>query len=228
MRISVVIPTHNEEKNIAHCLNSLTSQTRKLDEIIVVSNCSSDKTEEIVKGYPDVTLEILNVKGIILARNRGFDMASGDIVARCDADTILPKDWIEKIEETFEKNKSAAAVSMPVLVHDIPHFDKPLFFFYSYMFVPRLFIGHYPLVGPSMAVKKEFWNKIENDLCKDEKKVHEDLDISFHIKKYGPVIHDSRNLSLTSGRRIRYNPWSFFGEYTIRFFKMLWSHRHLI
>jgi glycosyltransferase involved in cell wall biosynthesis len=227
MKISVVIPAHNEEKHIAKCLDNLINQTRLPDEIIVVSNCSTDQTEKIVNSYPDVTLLILNVKGIIPARNKGFDLASGDIIARCDADTFVPKDWIEKIEKGFAQDKSAVAMSMPVLIHDIPYGDRYRFLFYLYMSIPRLLIGHYPLVGPSMAVKKDAWIKIEKELCTDARAVHEDLDISFHIKKLGPVIHDPSNLILTSGRRMRYNPKSFFGEYTFRFFKMLWSHCHL-
>ena len=228
MKISVVIPAHNEEKHITHCLDSLNNQTRSPDEIIVVSNSSTDQTEEIVKNYPKVTLISLNVKGIIPARNKGFDLAKGDIVARCDADTILPRDWIEKIEMAFSNDKSAVALSMPVLVNDIKFGDKFLFLFYLYMLIPRLIMGHYPVVGPSMAVKKEAWDKIESELCTDAVKVHEDIDISFHIKKLGNIIHDRSNLALTSGRRIKYNPWSFFGEYTIRSFKMLYSHRHLV
>lgn len=85
-------------------------------------------------------------------------------------------------------------------------------------------MGHYPLPGPSMAVKKSAWEKIKGELCTDPKKVHEDLDLSFHIKKLGKVYHDKNNLVLTSGRRIKDNPLSFFGEYTWRFFKMSISH----
>lgn len=228
MKVSVVIPAHNEEEHIAKCLDSLKNQTRLPDEIIVVSNSSTDRTEKIVKSYAKITLISLNVKGLISARNKGFSMVKGDIIARCDSDTILPNDWIEKIEIAFSKNKSAVALSLPVLVHDIKYGDRFKFIFYAYMLVPRLIIGHYPLVGPSMAIKKIAWEKIVSELCLDEKKVHEDVDISVHIKKLGPVIHDSSNLALTSGRRIRYNPVSFFIEYTIRFFKMCWSHRHLL
>ncbi|MFA5770944.1 MAG: glycosyltransferase family 2 protein [Patescibacteria group bacterium] len=227
MKISVVVPAHNEEKHIVSCLESLTNQTRQPDEIIVVSNSSTDRTEEIVKSYPKVTLLSLDVKGIIPARNKGFDLATGDIIARCDADTILPKDWVKKIEDSFLNNQSAVALSMPVLVNDIKFGDRFLFLFYLYMLIPRLTMGHYPVVGPSMAVKKEAWDKIKSELCTDAVKVHEDIDISFHIKKLGNIIHDRSNLALTSGRRIKYNLWSFFGEYTLRFFKMLYTHRHL-
>ncbi len=223
MKISVVIPVYNEEKCIKNCLDSLMNQEEKPDEIIVVDNNCTDKTVSIAKSYK---IRIVQEKkqGIIPARNTGFDSVTGDIIARCDADTILPPDWIKNIKNSFLKDKSIVAVSTPVLVHDIKFGNKFTFLFYLYMFIPKLFIGYYPLLGPSMAIKKTVWDKIKKELCTDPKKVHEDLDISFHIKKYGKVYHDRKNLALTSGRRIKNNPLSFFGEYTLRFFKMLKNH----
>lgn len=224
MKVSVVIPVYNEEKYIKNCLDSLMEQEEKPDEIIVVDNNCTDKTVSIVKKYQGIKIIQEKKQGIIAARNAGFDHAQGDIVARCDADSVVPPDWIKNINNDFSMDSSIVAVSMPVLVNDIKWGDKFLFLFYLYMFIPRIFIGHYPLVGPSMAVRKTAWEKIKQELCIDGKKVHEDLDISFHIRKLGKVYHDKKNLVLTSGRRIKYNPLSFFGEYTLRFFKMLKNH----
>lgn len=225
MKISVVIAAHNEEKNIGYCLESLMNQTYKPLEIIVVDNNSKDKTAEISKKYKNVRVVFEKEQGIIPTRNTGFSKVKGDIIARCDADTKVPSDWLEKINKVFSKNSSIIAISMPVLFHDIaPIGDKPIFLFYLYMLIPKMFIGHYPLLGPSMAIKKIAWEKIKDELCTDPTKVHEDLDISFHIRKLGQVFHDRSNFILTSGRRIKYRPWSFFGEYTIRFFKMLKYH----
>lgn len=225
MKISVVIAAYNEEKSIGNCLDNILNQTKKPYEIIVVDNNSTDKTAEVLKKYKNVKVVFEKKQGIIPARNSGFEKAKGDIIARCDADTLVPQDWLEKIEKAFSENDSVVASSMPVLIHDIPPIgDKPKFLFYTYMFIPRIFIGHYPLLGPTMAVKKSAWDKIKKELCTDPRTVHEDLDISFHIRKLGRVYHDNENLVLTSGRRMKYNPWSFFGEYTVRFFKMLRNH----
>ena len=51
--LSVAIATHNEEKNIAKCLNAVKSW---VDEIVIVDGQSSDKTTQIVKKYPKVRL----------------------------------------------------------------------------------------------------------------------------------------------------------------------------
>lgn len=224
MKISVVIPAYNEEKHIENCLDSLMKQERKPDEILVVDNNSTDSTAEIVRKYKTVTLIKEKKQGIIPTRNTGFDMAKGDIIARCDADTIVPENFVKNILEDFEKNNSIVAVSMPIMFYDVPVIRRFRFLYYPYMFVPKILLGHYCLVGPGMAVRKKIWNKIRPDLCTDEKAVHEDVDVSLHIEKYGKIFHDKNILVKASGRRPMYNPLSFFGEYTWRFFKMLWHH----
>ena len=224
MNVSVVIPAHNEEKHIGKCLDSLMNQEEKPYEIIVVNNSSTDDTAGVVKKYKGVILVSKKEPGIIPTRNEGFDMAKGVVIARCDADTMVPKDWIKNIALDFERDESIVAVSMPVLFSDIKWASKWLLLYYLYMFIPRIFMGHYPLVGPSMAVRKSAWEKIRKELCTDAKAVHEDIDVSFHIKKLGKVYHDGSTVALSSGRRMRYHPWSFFGEYAIRFFKMLRTH----
>lgn len=228
MKVSVVIPVYNEEKRIKNCLNSLINQSEKPDEIIVIDNNCTDKTIEIAKRYKDVVVYKENKQGILFARNAGFNKAQYEIIARSDADTILPIDWIKKIKQSFLKDKRIVAVSTPVFIYNFKSSEKFAFLYYFYMFVPFIMMGYYPPVGPSMAIKKSVWKKIKDDLCLDQAKVHEDLDVSFHAKKLGTIYHDKTNLVMTSGRRLIDNPSSFFGEYTFRFFKMYWSHRHLI
>ena len=224
MTVSVVIPAYNEQNSIGLCLDSLMNQEQKPDEIIVVNNNSADRTAEIVKKYTGVSLYLQKLKGTIPTRNYGFEVARGDIVARCDADTIVPKNWIKDIVLDFEKDKSIVAVSTPVLFYDIKWANQLLLLYYLYMFIPRIFMGHYPVVGPSMAVLRSAWEKIDQDLCTDPKKVHEDIDISFHIMKLGKVYHDPKIIAHTSGRRMEHHPLTFFGEYALRFFKMLGTH----
>jgi glycosyltransferase involved in cell wall biosynthesis len=228
MKVSVVIPVYNEEKRIKKCLDSLVNQSEKPDEIIVVDNNCTDGTIGIVKKYKEVTIVKESKQGILFARNAGFDRATGDVIARSDADTILPANWIKSIKQAFMKDKNIIALSTPVFVYGFGFMDIFSFFYYAYMFIPMMMMGHYPLVGPSMAIKRSIWEKVREELCTDQVKVHEDLDVSFHIKKLGVIYHDKKNLVFTSGRRMLYSPASFFGEYTYRFFKMYFSHRHLL
>src|SRR5437763_970821 len=101
MKISVVIPVYNEEKYLHDCLTALQHQTRKADEIIVVNNNSTDSSAQIAEK---LGARVVNEskQGMIFARNRGFNEATGDVIARCDADTRVPPDWLEKIEHHFQ------------------------------------------------------------------------------------------------------------------------------
>jgi len=104
--ISVVVPTYNEEQNIERCLASLADQTVPRDsyEIIVVDGNSKDKTRELAEPLAD-NVFIQTSKRVGGARNDGAMAASGDIVATTDADCILPRDWVERIERNFAERE---------------------------------------------------------------------------------------------------------------------------
>ena len=228
MGVSVVIPVFNEEKRIKNCLDSLMCQKEKPDEIIVVDNNCTDKTISIVKKYKDIKIIIRETRqGMIPARNTGFNNAKNEIIAKCDADTVLPSNWIKNIKTNFSQDSSLVGISMPISLNDVHLVGSSTFLFYIYMLIPRLIIGVYPMVGPSYAIRKTVWNKVKSKICLDDKVVHEDIDLSLHVKKYGKIFHDKKTIVSSSARRIITNPLSFFGEYNIRFFKMLYSHRYL-
>lgn len=228
MKVSVVIPVYNEEKYIKNCLDSLMNQTEKPDEIIVVDNNCTDKTIDIVKKYSVVKIIKEKNQGMTMARNTGFNAAKNEILAKCDADTILPNYWIKNIKRTISDDNSIVGISMPLNLNDISLISNSNWPFYIYYFIPKLLIGVYPFIGPSYVIKKTIWNKVKDKICLDDKVVHEDVDLCLHIKNYGKIYHDGKTIVISSARRIINNPISFFCEYTVRFFKMLYFHRHLI
>lgn len=102
--ISVIIPSYNEEANIARCLESLVKQTipRKDYEIIVVDGNSKDHTREIAERYADQVFIQTSAK-VGGARNDGVMKSTGDIIVTTDADCIIPPDWLENIRYEFSK-----------------------------------------------------------------------------------------------------------------------------
>src|SRR5579871_2615827 len=111
MKVSVVIPAHNEEKTIGKTLESLCHQTISPDEIIVVDNACTDKTAQIAHSF-GVRVVREEVQGITTARNRGFNEAKYDIIARTDADSVVSPTWVEQLKKNFE-NSRVVAVSGP-------------------------------------------------------------------------------------------------------------------
>lgn len=102
-KVSVVIPTYNEEKDIGDLMECLCKQTFKDFEVIVVDNFSNDNTLNIVKKYRKrLKIRVYKRRGnVSFARNFGFKKASGEIMVFLDADIVVPKDFIEKIYRSF-------------------------------------------------------------------------------------------------------------------------------
>ena len=90
VRVSVVVPARNEELMIGLCLHSLLNQEVMPDEIIMVDNASDDRTVEIAERFEGIRIIQEARKGIVFARNAGFDAATGEIIARCDAGLPAP------------------------------------------------------------------------------------------------------------------------------------------
>lgn len=101
IKISVVIPTYNEEKCIKNCLNSVMNGSVIPLEIIVADGGSSDNTVEIAKNM-GVTVIDNPHKHAAGGRNEGIKIAQGNVIAFIDADCIADKYWLEEIKNTFE------------------------------------------------------------------------------------------------------------------------------
>lgn len=223
MRVSVVIPAYNEEKNIGTCLDYLLNQEEKPDEIIVVDNNSKDKTAQIAKKY-GARVVVEKIQGMIPARNAGFNAAKYEVIARTDADTMPPKDWILKIKKYF-KDSDLGAISGPAAYFGIPAMSALSLSFTFFLFqTVGLTLGHPILFGPNMALRKSAWEKVKNDVCLKDSDVHEDVDLSIHLNPI-TIIKFDWNFSI---RTVRGRWLKIMTVYVTRFIKMLQTHRKLI
>jgi glycosyltransferase involved in cell wall biosynthesis len=94
--ISVIIPTFNYGAFLGACLDSVRAQTYKNIEIIVVDDGSTDATAEIAAAYPEARYVYQENSGVSAARNRGFDLSTGDFIAFIDAARLLGADKLAK------------------------------------------------------------------------------------------------------------------------------------
>jgi glycosyltransferase involved in cell wall biosynthesis len=119
MRISCIIPAHNEELLIGGCIDSIIENSnRRLLEIIVVDNASSDQTGNIARQRANVRVIREERKGLCYARERGRLEAAGDFFAFIDADCRMPPGWIDFVEAYFQQNTEVVCLSGPPVYYD--------------------------------------------------------------------------------------------------------------
>jgi glycosyltransferase involved in cell wall biosynthesis len=94
--VSVVIAAHNEERYIAECLRSLSRQTYSPIEIIVVDDGSTDETATLA-SQEGTTLIRQDHVGAGAARNRGAELARGDILVFVDADMVMAPGFVDRL-----------------------------------------------------------------------------------------------------------------------------------
>lgn len=92
-KISVVVPMYNVEEYLNLCITSILEQTFKDFELILIDDCSKDKTLEVAESFSDSRIKILrnekNLENPRLVRNVGMNAAQGDYIFFCDADDAL-------------------------------------------------------------------------------------------------------------------------------------------
>lgn len=109
-KVSVLIPAHNEEKNIEMTLRSVLNleYPKNLLEVIVIDDASTDKTKDIVERVENVTL-LSNKKNMGKAHslNRAIKIASGEIIACIDADSTVDSKILKKMVGYFDEPEVA-------------------------------------------------------------------------------------------------------------------------
>src|SRR3989304_9752749 len=112
--ISVIIALYNSEKVIGKCLESVYMSSFKDYEVIVIDDCSTDKSSEIASTFPCRLLNLPVNSGPAHARNVGVEQSKGDILLFIDSDTELDRRALGLINETFKKeNNLVALVGLP-------------------------------------------------------------------------------------------------------------------
>jgi glycosyltransferase involved in cell wall biosynthesis len=96
MNVSVVMPVYNAEATVHQALDSVRTQTFQSLEIIVVNDGSTDNSLEILRQQPDIKLLDHSHRGIVPALNDGLTAASGNYIARMDADDLCHPERIEQ------------------------------------------------------------------------------------------------------------------------------------
>ena len=107
--ISIIIPAYNSEKFIFECISNIYNQINEKIELIIINDCSTDKTEKICNKFvrKNSYIKLINLKknsGVSIARNLGIRKSKGKYLIFLDSDDLLINSTLLKINKLIEKS----------------------------------------------------------------------------------------------------------------------------
>ncbi|HEM2651409.1 TPA: glycosyltransferase family 2 protein [Streptococcus suis] len=101
-KVSIIVPVYNTEDYIGECIESILNQSLTDIELILVNDCSTDRSLDILRKYEQIDSRIhiidsLSNTGVGEARNKGIERASGQYISFVDSDDFLKIDMFEKL-----------------------------------------------------------------------------------------------------------------------------------
>ena len=105
--VSIIIPTYNTEKYIEKCIQSVLEQTYTDYEIIIVDDCSTDNSMDVVARFKDPRIKVIKNeinRGPSYSRNRGIQLSKGDFIALLDSDDWWTPNRLEVMMDFIESH----------------------------------------------------------------------------------------------------------------------------
>lgn len=131
-KVSVCIPVYKVERYIGRCIESIQKQLLTDIEIILVNDCTPDKSMNIVRKYAagDPRIKILEHeknRGLMTARHSAYTVAQGDYITFCDSDDTLPADALEMLyKKALETSADIVAGPFEMIYDDGTSRVKPI------------------------------------------------------------------------------------------------------
>ncbi|WP_257998250.1 glycosyltransferase [Zhihengliuella halotolerans] len=232
--VSIIIPAYNEEAVIRQCVEAAIYQTVPAHEIIVVDNRSTDSTAKIVQQvaheFPESPIRLLRQdehQGLIPTRDFGLGSATGQVLGRIDADSLIEPTWVERVAETFA-DPAVDGATGPVLYYDMPlrRFGLKADDRIRQLVLKVAYRQYHFLFGSNMALRASAWEKVADEVCRDEEdQMHEDIDISVHMAQHDMLIRYVPDMIAgMSARRLEDSPKDY-RYYVTRFDRTYRAHQ---
>ncbi len=203
--VSVVVPVKDDAPALRRCLDLLGQQTVRPFEVVVVDNGSVDDSAAVAAAYGARVVGEPRA-GIPAAAAAGYDAARGEVIARCDADSAPPPDWLARIVVAFQDDPALEAVTGTGWFYDLPRpqaWSMRWLYLGTYFTTVHAALGHTALWGSNMAFRRRSWLDVSAAVHRDDPQLHDDIDLAFAL---GPDrrIRFDRGLRVgVSGRCLR-------------------------
>lgn len=99
-KVSIIMSAYNASSTIKRAIDSVLTSTYRNIELVIIDDCSTDDTENIVKEYTDPRIKYIRHKrnlGCGWSRNHGVKASTGDYTLFVDSDDWIEKDWVENL-----------------------------------------------------------------------------------------------------------------------------------
>lgn len=192
--VSVVVPVLDDAEHLRVCLALLAAQSRPALEVVVVDNGCMDDSAVLARAAGARVVHEPR-RGVPAAAAAGLDAAVGELLVRCDADTRMPADWLERIVARFDADPGLDALTGPGTFHDQPGPRgrvRAALYTGAYRWGAGAAVAATPVWGSNCALRAEAWQAVRTRVHRERGDVHDDLDLSFQLA--------------LAGRRIRFDP----------------------
>ncbi len=132
MNHSVIVPTSNRIEQLRLCLQALDSaqQPSAEWEVLVIDNseeAARPANKEVVGSFGNSRFRYDSIPpyGLLVARHRGVELSSGQIVSFLDDDSLVSESWLQGMEEAFADEKVVLPRNRIGVLADPQHFDAP-------------------------------------------------------------------------------------------------------
>lgn len=161
MKVSIITAVINSSKTIEDCILSVTNQSYKDIEHMIIDGGSTDGTIDIISRHKNIIAKVVSEQdyGIYYALNKGLKLASGDIVGFLHADDYYANDKvIETVVETFKiKNVDSCYADLQYVDKNNP--DKVVRYWKSSDYNYNKFKYGWMPPHPTFFVKKTIYEK---------------------------------------------------------------------
>lgn len=235
---SLIIPIYNRPNEIDELLESLTHQTYKNFEVIVLEDGSTNTCKHIVEKYAK-TLSITYIEkpntGQGLTRNEGFKIAKGDYFIVFDSDCLIPSHYLDAVEQAINTNNYDAFGGPDAASESFTNIQKAISYSMTSFFTTGGIRGGKKHVGTfhprsfNMGISREVWNKTKGYVIT---RMGEDIEFSIRIIQSGfkvgliqdAFVYHKRRTSLSQF----FKQLHFFGRARINIFRFYSSELKLV